>query len=120
MTCSAGGVATACCGGRREAEKMGRSGVTDSTDSGTDHNGLPPGSGLLPSRLGLAIGLTLPKSTISAASVARSVDRTSDVEDVAAGSSGDKPVNTPPDSRARPIILRQLSIFRPVAGHRVV
>src|SRR5438552_969750 len=93
---------TARCGGRREAEKIGRSWVADNTDSGTDHRGLPAGNDLAVSRLelafGLAIGVTRPISTLSGASTARSVEMTSSVEEVAAGTCGEKTTNTPPDS----------------------
>src|SRR5204862_3811757 len=110
---------TARCGGRREAEKIGRSWVADNTDSGTDHSGLPAGNDLAVSRLelafGLAIGITRPISTLSGASTARSVEMTSSVEEVAAGTCGEKTTNTPPDSKARRIILHHPAIFRPVA-----
>ena len=43
-----GGAATARCAGRREAEKIGRSWVAVSAESGTDHSGFPLGSGLAP------------------------------------------------------------------------
>jgi len=65
-TGSTGGATTARCGGRREAVKIGRSDVAVRTENGIDHNGLPLGRGLTASRFGLAIGLTLPRSTVSA------------------------------------------------------
>jgi hypothetical protein len=40
------GATTARCGGRREAEKMGRSWVAGRDESGIAESGLPPGCGL--------------------------------------------------------------------------
>ena len=107
-TCSAGAT-TARCGGRREAEKIGRSWVADSAESGMDHSGLPPGSGLTASRFGRAIGVTRPRSTLSV-SPARSLGMMSSVEDVAAGTSAGRPAIAAPSSRAKPIDLRHLTI----------
>lgn len=59
---SIGAAATARGGGRRVAEKIGRSWVPVSADSGTDQSGLPRGAGLLVAGAGRAIGLTAPTS----------------------------------------------------------
>jgi len=83
---SSTGATTAGCGGRREAEKIGRSCVTVNTESGIDHSGLPEGNDRVVCRLepafGLATGVTRPMSTLSGASMARSVEMTSSVEEV--------------------------------------
>src|SRR6266702_4244127 len=66
------------------AEKIGRSWVTVSADSGTDQSGLPRGTGLLAACAGRAIGLTAPTSTLSVGPLAASSDRMSMRDDVAA------------------------------------
>src|SRR4029079_17285753 len=84
-TGSIGGATTARGGARREAEKIGRAWVAESTERGTDHSGLPTGSGFAASSLGGATGATRPISTVSDPFDVRSSERISSVEDVAAG-----------------------------------
>jgi len=104
--------ATARGGGRREAEKIGRSWVTVSAESGTDHNGLPRGTGLLAGAAGRAIGLTAPTSTLSAGPAAASSEMMSIRDEVAAKVPA---VPATAHSTANPVGLSQADIDLPYA-----
>ena len=78
-----GGPATARGGGRLEAEKIGRSWVAVSTDSGMDQSGFPLTGSLAGSRFCPTSGFRLPTSTRSGAP-ATSFGRISSVAEVAA------------------------------------
>src|SRR4051794_38507111 len=105
------GPATARGGGRRDAEKIGRSCVAVSTDSGTDHSGLPLTGGLAGSLAGCANGFRLPTSTLSGAPEI-SLGRMSRVDEVAAWDAGIRPAaRIRPESSAKPIILGKVTIL---------
>src|SRR5438105_4305506 len=93
------------------AEKIGRSWVAVSADSGTDHSGLPRRAGVVAACAGPAIGPTAPTSTLSAGLLAASSDRMSTRDEVAAEAAA---VPSTAHNTANPVGLRHPDIEIPL------
>src|SRR5437868_9650455 len=96
-------------GGRRDAEKTGRSWVAVSAESGTDHNGFPLTGDLALSRFGSASGLRLPISIRSEGPAISFGNRSSVVEVAARHADAQATVRARPENRPHDTTLRILS-----------
>src|ERR1041385_4359444 len=103
------GPATTRGGGRRDAEKIGRSWVAVSAESGTDHNGFPLTGGLAISRFGSASGLRFATSIRSEGAAISFGNRSSVVEVAARHADAEATVRARPDNRPHDTTLRILS-----------